>query len=54
MGTPFWICDNCNTYIDDMGSPLTPVQRKDTKTCSFCGRAVGYDYVYCPYCGKKI
>jgi RNA polymerase subunit RPABC4/transcription elongation factor Spt4 len=53
-GIPFWICDNCKTYFDDWASPLTPVKRTDTKTCSFCDRAVGADYIYCPYCSKVL
>jgi RNA polymerase subunit RPABC4/transcription elongation factor Spt4 len=53
-GIPFWVCDNCNTFFDEMGSPLISIKSRGSKTCSFCKRAVGSDYIYCPYCGKNL
>jgi RNA polymerase subunit RPABC4/transcription elongation factor Spt4 len=53
-GIPFWTCENCNTYFNDQGKPITPFYREYTRSCPHCGRSVGPDYIYCPYCGKNI
>ncbi len=53
-GIPFWVCANCTTYFDDQGAPLTSAYRDGAKVCPHCGRSVGLDFVYCPYCGKGL
>jgi RNA polymerase subunit RPABC4/transcription elongation factor Spt4 len=53
-GTPFWICENCNTHYDDQGRPSTSVPQGGPKLCPHCGRTVGPDFIYCPYCGNHV
>jgi DNA-directed RNA polymerase subunit RPC12/RpoP len=53
-GTPFWICENCNTHFDDQGRPLISVYRDETRLCPHCGRSVGDDFIFCPYCGQRV
>jgi RNA polymerase subunit RPABC4/transcription elongation factor Spt4 len=53
-GTPFLLCENCNTVIDEH-SPRTDFGQPPAKNiCASCGRAVEGDFTYCPYCGRKL
>jgi len=53
-GTPFLICENCNTIIDEHGYS-TGVERPIRKQrCPSCGRKVDPDFTFCPYCGKAL
>jgi len=53
-GTPFWICENCNTEYDDFGAPLTAQRLAEKMVCPHCRRPISADYTYCPYCGKIL
>jgi RNA polymerase subunit RPABC4/transcription elongation factor Spt4 len=53
-GTPFLLCENCKTVIDEHG-PRTDFERPPAKNiCPSCGGAVAGDFAFCPYCGKKL
>ena len=53
-GTPFLLCENCKTVIDERG-PRTDFERPPAKNiCPFCGGAVEGDFAFCPYCGKAL
>ncbi len=51
-GTSFLACNNCNSILDEKGR-IFRGQQPENK-CSFCGRSVGEDFIFCPYCGKSV
>jgi len=53
-GTPFLICKNCNTILDERGYRMDAEQTLNEKRCQFCGRAVNPAFSFCPYCGKGL
>ena len=53
-GTPFLLCENCKTVIDEHG-PRTDFEQPPAKNiCPSCGGTVDGDFAFCPYCGKKL
>jgi len=52
-GTPFMKCENCGSLFTREGT-RTDSPLKDLKKCPQCGRAIGPDFVYCPFCGKHL
>jgi RNA polymerase subunit RPABC4/transcription elongation factor Spt4 len=53
-GTPFLICENCNTILDERGYSMGAERPVRGKRCASCGREVEPDFAYCPYCGKPL
>jgi len=52
-GTPFMKCENCGAVFTKEGSRIDPSVMGHQK-CPHCGRLVGFDFIYCPYCGKPL
>ena len=53
-GTPLAVCDNCGALFDESGIPIEDLHTQAVRRCPHCGRAVGADFIYCPYCGKSV
>ncbi|MBW2005542.1 MAG: zinc ribbon domain-containing protein [Deltaproteobacteria bacterium] len=53
-GTPFLICEKCNTIIDEHGYSTGVERPMREKRCPSCGRKVDRDFTFCPYCGKTL
>jgi len=53
-GTPFLICENCNTIIDEHGYSTGAERPMREKRCPSCGRKVDPDFIFCPHCGKAL
>jgi RNA polymerase subunit RPABC4/transcription elongation factor Spt4 len=53
-GEAFIMCDRCERTFHDFGSDLTGQQPEGAGTCKYCGKAVGNDFQFCPYCGKRL
>jgi RNA polymerase subunit RPABC4/transcription elongation factor Spt4 len=53
-GTPFLICENCNTIIDEHGYSKGVERPMREQRCPSCGRKVAPDFTFCPYCGKAL
>ncbi|UCG66873.1 MAG: zinc ribbon domain-containing protein [Deltaproteobacteria bacterium] len=53
-GTPFLMCEKCNTILDEHGARMDFEQTRGENRCPSCGRTVGRDFVFCPYCGKAL
>jgi hypothetical protein len=52
-GAPFMKCDNCGAVFSrDKTRIVSQVTQR--QKCPHCGRSVGADFVYCPYCGKPL
>ena len=53
-GTPFLLCEKCNTVIDEHG-PRTDFEQPPAKNiCPYCGGTIDRDFAFCPYCGKGL
>ena len=53
-GTPFLICENCNSVLDEHGSRMDIRQTRGENRSPSCGRPVSRDFTFCPYCGKAL
>jgi len=53
-GTSFLTCENCNTIFDEHGSWIDVERTEDETRCLYCGRSLGPDFIFCPYCGKTV
>jgi len=52
-GTPFLVCENCNTIFDERGIRMD-AYRVGERSCPQCGRPLTSDFSFCPFCGKAI
>jgi len=52
-GIPFMKCKNCGSVFTREGSRFDSSVTRPNK-CPHCGRPLGPDFVYCPYCGKSL
>lgn len=54
-GTPFIKCDRCGALSDPSAeAPLFTENSITGRKCAHCGRALGPDFKYCPFCGKAL
>jgi len=53
-GTPFLICEKCNTILDKHDYRMDVEQAVSGKKCPQCGRSIDPDFTFCPYCGKTL
>jgi len=53
-GTPFLVCENCKTTLDEHGYRMDIEQAVDQRKCPHCGRQIDSDFTFCPYCGKTV
>jgi RNA polymerase subunit RPABC4/transcription elongation factor Spt4 len=53
-GIPFMVCENCGSVFTQDGSQIEDSSRHRIQKCPHCGRSVGSDFVFCPYCGKSL
>jgi hypothetical protein len=54
-GKPFLECENCRFVFDEHVKIIGKDGiRSEPAKCPDCGRPVGGDHVYCPYCGKHL
>ncbi|HZX11542.1 MAG TPA: zinc ribbon domain-containing protein [Acidobacteriota bacterium] len=52
-GAPFMKCENCGAVFTQERTRIDS-QVVSHQKCPHCGRSVGPDFVYCPYCGKPL
>ena len=53
-GDPFIMCDRCERAVPE-SEPVFSQQTDNTpKTCRFCKKSLDGDFIFCPYCGKRI
>lgn len=53
-GDPFVFCDRCETVVSNHATPSRSKADQAPDLCRRCGRTVQNDFLYCPYCGKRI
>jgi RNA polymerase subunit RPABC4/transcription elongation factor Spt4 len=53
-GETFIICDRCEKSFHDFGADFSRSQPENAGTCKYCGKAVGSDFQFCPYCGRRL
>jgi len=53
-GEPFVFCERCKSVMTEGGTPRQGWKAAGAGRCSACGRSVDREFVYCPYCGKKV
>jgi hypothetical protein len=53
-GTPFLMCEKCNTILDEHGARMDFEPMGRESRCPSCGRAVDPGFSFCPYCGKAL
>jgi len=53
-GKPFLICERCENLASDSNIQFSPWKEKKGHQCKTCGRALEKDFMYCPYCGKRM
>jgi hypothetical protein len=53
-GTPFLICENCHTVIDERGERMDFGPKAWKRRCPRCERVVDPDFSFCPYCGQNL
>jgi RNA polymerase subunit RPABC4/transcription elongation factor Spt4 len=56
-GVPFLACEHCRAVFTQNGpvdEPGVPGKPGHPQQCGFCGKSVGTDFSYCPYCGKSL
>jgi DNA-directed RNA polymerase subunit RPC12/RpoP len=53
-GEPFIMCDRCERSFHEFGSDFTSQQQGGATACRYCGKDVGTDFKFCPYCGRRI
>ena len=53
-GEPFIMCEKCERNVHEMGEEYDDCTKKQDKICRHCGRAVRWDFQYCPFCGGRI
>ena len=54
-GTPYVICENCRTILDNGFSVHgRGAGENDIHCCSACWKTLDPKFSYCPYCGKNI
>lgn len=46
-------CNNCNLFFPPSLSRLPPREDVDLR-CQVCGRGVGSDFRFCPFCGSSL
>lgn len=51
-GLTFLECPRCGTVLPETG-PAGPA-RQSIPHCPHCGRAIGPDFRFCPFCGGKL
>ncbi|MBW2197505.1 MAG: zinc ribbon domain-containing protein [Deltaproteobacteria bacterium] len=54
-GEPFLMCDRCSRPVagfkEEYDSTCPDIQKTQ---CHHCGKTLGKDFRYCPYCGKSV
>ncbi len=53
-GEPFIMCDRCERTVNEFGPDFNRRQQEGARTCRYCGKNVGSDFKFCPYCGKQV
>ena len=53
-GTPFLMCEKCNTILDEHGARMDFEQMRGEKRCPYCARPIDPGFGFCPYCGKAL
>jgi DNA-directed RNA polymerase subunit RPC12/RpoP len=53
-GEPFIKCDRCEQKLHEFGPDFNRQQNEGSQSCRYCGKDVGNDFKFCPYCGKRI
>ena len=53
-GSPFLMCENCHSILDESGSKMDFEQKRGENRCPHCGRSISPDFNFCPYCGKAL
>jgi DNA-directed RNA polymerase subunit RPC12/RpoP len=52
-GEPLIMCDRCEQTFNEFGADFNRKQQAAT-ACRYCGKDVGSDFKFCPYCGRRI
>ncbi|MGD9042688.1 MAG: zinc ribbon domain-containing protein [Desulfobacterales bacterium] len=53
-GEPFLACDRCEQTARAPGPDFIQPPHEEAQACRYCGKNVGNDFKFCPYCGKRI
>ena len=53
-GEAFIICDRCEKSFPEFGEDVTRPQPQESGMCRYCGKVVGSDFQFCPYCGRRL
>ncbi len=53
-GTPFLMCEKCNTILDEHGARMDFEHMGGKSRCPSCGRPVDPGFSFCPYCGRGL
>jgi len=53
-GTIVLICQNCKTVFDERGQSMEFDAGEGLEKCAHCGRGLGPDFSFCPYCGESV
>ncbi|MBW1915977.1 MAG: zinc ribbon domain-containing protein [Deltaproteobacteria bacterium] len=53
-GEPFLICERCENLASGSNIQFSPRKEKKGHQCKTCGKTLGKDFMYCPYCGKRM
>ncbi len=52
-GEPLVLCERCGHIADERGNIYATGTDLQAPRCLKCGKALGEDYPYCPYCGER-
>jgi len=53
-GTPFLICENCNSVFSKDGVRMNVSQSGEQCLCPKCKNRVSPEFLFCPYCGHSL
>jgi uncharacterized CHY-type Zn-finger protein len=53
-GEPFIMCDGCEQTLHEFGLDYTRQHQAEAGTCRYCGKTLGGDFKFCPYCGRPL
>ena len=53
-GEPVIICDRCEHARPEFGPEYSRRQADNGKHCRYCGKPLNEDFMYCPYCSKRV